>query len=259
MKPANLVLVPGWGLGHAAWASLLPELCAHFCVQLVEFTGYTAQENIAEQAARLRLNEASFAQSAQMLADALPENSVLLGWSLGSLVALKVASLAPARLRGLILIGSTPCFVQRTDWLAAQTPALLDSFCTELAKNPATTIRRFIALFNQGDEQARALGRSLTRALASAPLPDTDALLNGLSWLRDVDLRDEIAHVSTPTLLMHGANDPLMPLAAAVWLQKNLACARLDILPATAHAPFLADPQGFVHRLTDFANALPSP
>ena len=45
-------------------------------------------------------------------------------------------------------------------------------------------------------------------------LPDTATLMTGLDWLRNVDLRGEVAAIALPALLLHGEHDPLMPLAA---------------------------------------------
>ena len=194
---------------------------------------------------------ADFVHASQVLADALPENCTLCGWSLGSLLALQAASAAPQRIRKLILVGGTPSFTQRADWPHAQPPAMLDTFCEAIASDAAGTLKRFIALFNQGDTQARLIGRAMTRQLLASPLADTATLLAGLGWLRDVDLRQQIASITVPTLLIHGENDPLMPLAAAQWLNETLLNAQLEVFSGAAHAPFLNDPDRFATLIGD--------
>ena len=194
---------------------------------------------------------ADFFQTAQALAAALPENCLLCGWSLGAMLALQAAGLAPQRIRKLILVGATPSFTQRADWSHAQPPALLETFSDALAGDAATTLKRFITLFNQGDTQARLVGRSLVTQLLATPLPVTASLLTGLDWLREVDLRQQIASIDVPTQLIHGENDPLMPLAAAQWLAKTLPRAQLEVFSGAAHAPFLNDPDRFATLLGD--------
>jgi pimeloyl-[acyl-carrier protein] methyl ester esterase len=196
-----------------------------------------------------------FEQTAELLAEALPEGSILCGWSLGSLLAMQTAALAPQRFKRLILVGSTPRFTQLGDWPHAQATTLLDLFSEAVARNAIDVLQRFIALLNQGDVKARAISRSMRRQLLADPLPDTAVLLAGLDWLRDVDLRAQLARISTPTLLIHGENDPLMLLPAAQWLAQKLPDARLEIVPGAAHAPFLNDPEGFARRLGDFCDA----
>jgi pimeloyl-[acyl-carrier protein] methyl ester esterase len=79
-------------------------------------------------------------------------------------------------------------------------------------------------------------------------------LSDGLALLRDSDLRTTVADITQATLLLHGARDPLMPVAAAQWLAHSLPQAQLTILPESAHTPFMSDPgacaaaiSGFIH------------
>lgn len=241
----DVALVHGWGFGSAAWEPVVPALAARCCVHLVDLPGYGTAP----------ADGANFVQTAQALSAALPEGTALCGWSLGALLALQAAQLAPQRTGRLILVGATPSFAQRTDWTPAQAPALLDSFTSAVAQDAASTLQRFAALLNQGDAQARTLARTLAAGLQADALPTATTLTTGLGWLRDVDLRAQVPMVTTPTLLIHGAQDPLMPLAAAQWLAGHLPDARLETFADSAHAPFLADPQRFAALVGDFCHA----
>lgn len=240
----DLALIHGWGFGPAVWASLVQPLAARCRVHLVSLSGYGAAP----------ADGANFLDTAQALVDALPPRVALCGWSLGALLAQQAALLAPRRIARLALVAATPSFTQRADWTPAQAPALLESFMAAVAQDAGGTLQRFAALLNQGDAQARSLGRSLAATLASGELPDAATLTKGLAWLRDVDLRDHAPALTMPTLLIHGARDPLMPLAAAEWLAGQLPDARLETLAEAAHAPFLADPARFAERLTEFCH-----
>ena len=172
----------------------------------------------------------------------------------GALLALQAALLAPRRVGRLVLCGATPSFVQRDGWPHAQAATLLDRFDEALADDAAATLKRFIALFNQGDRQARAITRTLSKALAAETPPDGAMLARGLDWLRRVDLRAQLSAIAQPTLLIHGENDPLMPLAAAHWLADALPDARLKVFGGAAHAPFINDPERFARLLADFCH-----
>lgn len=246
--PTDLALIHGWGIGQAAWQPLVAALDPAIRVHLIDLPGY----------GRAPANPASFAQHAAALLDTLPAGAVLCGWSLGGMLALQAACLAPERIGGLILIGATPSFTQRDDWQPAQPPALLETFTAAIAEDAAGTLQRFIALLNQGDRQARKAIRSLASALASAPLADTGSLLQGLDWLRDIDLRPQLAAFTTlavPALLIHGEHDPLMPLAAAQWLQTKLTASHLEIIPGAAHAPFIHTPERIAALIGDYCHA----
>jgi pimeloyl-ACP methyl ester esterase len=241
----DLALIHGWGIGQAAWQPLVAALDPAIRVHLIDLPGY----------GRTPASPASFAQHAADLLDTLPAGTVLGGWSLGGMLALQAACLAPERLGGLILIGGTPSFTQRDDWQPAQPPELLHAFAAAIADDAALTLQRFIALLNQGDRQARKSIRSLASALASAPLADTGSLLQGLGWLRDIDLRPQLAALNLPALLIHGEHDPLMPLAAAHWLHAKLTASQLEIIPGAAHAPFIHTPERIAALIGDYCHA----
>ena len=277
LKP-DLALIHGWGLGSSVWHTLLPALKERFRIHLVSLPGYDLAEDLMNRQSsddpsqnaheqttfrhtlcrtpfHERSRAPSFDEAAEALTEALPEGCIVCGWSLGSMLALQAANLSPQRFKKLILIGSTPSFAQRADWPHAKPPALLNAFSDAVAKGPAGTLQRFIVLLNQGDVQARLFGRTLTQQLMATNLPDTATLLTGLDWLRNVDLRAQIASITLPTLLLHGEHDPLMPLAAAKWLQEELPNAKLEVIAGAAHAAFLNDPTDFAKRIGDYSHA----
>lgn len=252
----DLALIHGWGIGPSAWTALLPLLTPHLRVHLVALPGYGA----ARHPPSALPSAPDFCASAESLVNSLPAGCTLCGWSLGALLALQaVVQEAPAaspRSAGLILCAATPAFTQRADWAHAQPPALLESFRQALASDAAGTLQRFIALQGQGDSQARANSRRLAQALIADGLPDAATLLRGLDWLGAVDLRARLTDLAPklPTLIVHGENDPLMPLAAAHWLKRTLPQSQLEIFAGAAHAPFINDPERFARLIFDFCD-----
>lgn len=245
---SDLALIHGWGMGRHAWTPVLAALARqapHCRIHLLDLPGYAAASP----------DSGSFAQQAQTMLAALPSGVVLCGWSLGALLAMQAAVLMPQRISRLILVGATPCFMQREDWPQAQPPALLDGFMQAIGEQPELTLQRFAALLNQGDAQARHHVRQLRQGLASHPLPEQGSLQQGLRWLREVDLRAVAASIRIPTLLIHGEHDSLMPLAAVHWLHTTLPDSRLDVFADAAHAPFLNDPERFARLLGEYTDA----
>ena len=241
----SLALIHGWGLGRAAWQPIVTAVSACCNVHHVDLPGY------GDAAPDL----CSFEDTARRIVDSLPAGMILCGWSLGALLAMQAALLAPERVAGLVLVGATPCFTRHDGWADAQPTALLNDFAAAVANDGRTTLQRFVALFNQGDAKARPIGRDIARNVLSSPLPATSTLLAGLDWLRDTDLRERVEALSCPLLLIHGERDPLMPLPASRWLADRLPQARLEVFADAAHAPFLNDPGRFAHLVGDFLHA----
>lgn len=245
MTRPDLVLIHGWSLHRGVWSPCLDALGDVADVRLADLPGYGDTPDSGQ----------SFVEAAQSLADSLPMNSTLCGWSLGALLAMQAALLAPERVAGLVLVGATPCFTRHDGWADAQPTALLNDFAAAVANDGRAALQRFVALFNQGDAKARPIGRDIARNVLSSPLPATSTLLAGLDWLRDTDLRERVEALSCPLLLIHGEHDPLMPLPASRWLADRLPQARLEVFADAAHAPFLNDPERFVRLVGEFLHA----
>jgi pimeloyl-[acyl-carrier protein] methyl ester esterase len=224
----ELLLVPGWGFGSAAWSPLIPLLAGHGRIRQTHLTGYGEAIDI----------------------DTLIPATVICGWSLGAQVAMKLAAAHPERVSRLILIGASPRFVRCSDWPAGLAADVLDDFAAAVAANPARALKRFAALVNQGDDDARTATRTLL-ALTGTP-PAAEVLADGLRALRDDDLRAMVSGIKQPTLLIHGDNDALMPVAAAQWLAAHLADAELRILPGRGHAPFLSATTACAESIREF-------
>ena len=62
----------------------------------------------------------------------------------------------------------------------------------------------------------------------------------------------DAARIACPTLLIHGAADPLMPLGAAEALAALIPGAQLAAFAECAHAPFLSRADDFVARARSF-------
>ncbi|PKO89708.1 MAG: pimelyl-ACP methyl ester esterase [Betaproteobacteria bacterium HGW-Betaproteobacteria-12] len=231
-----LVILPGWALGRAPLAASAEALGG----TIIDLPGYGATPACDD-----------FAATVDAIAEQLEPGATLAGWSLGALLALAVAARAPAKVGKLLLLAGTASFVQRNGWPEAMPPATLAEFASAIAADPATPLRHFVAGFNRGDARARAVTAELLRMAA---LPPTDVLTSGLAWLRDVDLRAEAPRVTAPTLLVHGAADPLMPLAAGQALASLIPGARLSVLDDCAHAPFLSRPADFVAAVAPFVH-----
>ena len=74
--------------------------------------------------------------------------------------------------------------------------------------------------------------------------------------LASLDLRDEVAKVKVPVLVLVGEQDEATPPAMSHELAAVLPDARLKIIPGCAHVPQLQAPEIFLEMIADF---LPAP
>ncbi len=244
----DLVLLHGWGLHGGVWDTLMPRLTPHLRVTRVDLPGHGRSHDVPMPPTLTEL-------TLQVMAGIAP-GAVLLGWSFGGLVALEAALEMPQRMRGLILANSTPRFVTAPDWPHAMLPETLQEFADGLVTDYRDTLRRFLSLQVRGDESARGSLRELRDSLFAHGEPDTASLATALKILRDSDLRSRLKQVSVPTLALASGYDRLTPPEASVSMAEQIPGARLEILPKSAHAPFISHAEAFAAAVLRFVQDL---
>jgi len=235
-----LVLVHGWGMNAGVWAGLPEALTERFAPVALDLPGHGGAPFSPEQWSLDHWAQAGLDQADERLPGGEGAPAVWLGWSLGGLVALQAARLAPERVKALVLVTATPRFVRAVDWQVAVPEGTLGQFHDGLLADPAGTLERFLALQVRGSEDARGLLRRLRTGLAEQPAPDPAALAQGLQLLREEDLRGPLPDIRPPALWLFGERDTLVPAAAAERVALLMPEARVQVLPGAAHAPWLS-------------------
>ncbi len=238
-----LALIHGWGFHSGVWDGFVPPLAQRYRVHLVDLPGHG------------RSRETPFGtldEVADNIARGIPDGTVLCGWSLGGMLAQRVALRHPRKARSLVLVSTTPCFVARSGWEHGTQSATLDEFARGMQDDPAAALDAFLHLNAFAAQGARAAARALSQRLGERPQASREALDAGLALLRDTDLRGDVAGLSLPVIAIHGSRDRVVPVGAGRWLAASIAGARLIELPGSAHLPFVTDRDATLAALRAF-------
>lgn len=227
-RPA-LVMLHGWGSSAAVWQPVIEQLSRDYDCYSPDLPGHAASE----------LEQSDLPSLSRQILKGINRPAIWLAWSLGALMAIKAALLAPQQVQGLLIVSGSPKFVRSDDWPNAMPADVYDQFLDEYRANPARAQQRFIALQMHGDRHAREVHKELH---ASASPADSD-ILWGLEMLGLYDLHQEMAELSCPVHCLYGASDKLIPVAVGEDMQ---AFAKVTIWADTGHAPFLSDKQRFL-------------
>lgn len=164
----------------------------------------------------------------------------LVGMSLGGLIAQVAALTKPERVRSLTLIGSEPL-----GWTGPELPGIAPEFLEHFAgfaeldwadRDAVTSFLLTIARLSANSDDAFDSSRETARIAAELDRA-TDirsAFNHGIVVLRD-DWSGRLPQVSQPALVIHGREDPILPLANGEALASTLPESRLVVLDGVGH------------------------
>ena len=239
----DLVLLHGWAMHSGIWDSVRSQLAQYFRLHLVDLPGHGVSPTPWIHGPDILKN------MSEMIVDSLPEHSIICGWSLGGQIAMRLALDIPERINKLILVSTTPCFVQHEDWIWAMEEATLKLFIKNLKQDYTSTLNRFFTLQISGDVNTISLLRQLRKIIFREGVPDQDGLQIGMKILLTTDLRRSIKNISQPVTLLHGDRDVIVHPNAARWLHEHLQDSKLIMLPDCGHIPFLSHTDQFLSNI----------
>lgn len=242
----DIVLLHGWGLNAEVWQTIIPRVASQFRIHLVDLPGYGRSHDFTPM---------SIQSMADVVWEQAPKNAIWLGWSLGGLVASRIALDHPNEVKALITVASSPCFGTHDEWQGIK-PEVLLNFEQMLAENFQRTVERFLALQTLGTESAREDARTLKSVVLALPMPSVEALNMGLESLRIEDLREKLTHLQVPFLRIYGYLDGLVPRKIAGKLDELYPNSLSVVMRNSAHAPFISHPDEFCETLIQFAKSL---
>ena len=240
-----VVLVHALGLDHRMWTAVARHLAGRGHPVL----RYDVQGHGASQMGPQVDMAALVADAARVIAEWDCGPVVMVGLSMGGLVAQGLAMGHPDRVRALVLANTT----------AHYPPASQDTFVRRAARvraeGMAAVIDEVLPRYLSADFMARepaASARLRERLLHCSPTGYAACC----EALAQADMRAGLAQITAPTWVVSGALDQAAPLALQEALVQGIANARHTVLPC-AHLPTLEAPQAFIEGLDQFLAGLP--
>jgi len=278
----TLMLLHGWGMNSQVWEPVREALESQYHLLWVDLPGYGFNRHIQAQ---------SLEQMVTLIAEHTPENTHLMGWSLGGLVAQALVQKIPHRIKSMTLVTSTPRFSQDLSkdedkiWQHAMSDEVLNRFAQNLKQDTEKTLKKFIALQFIGVKDAKQAQNNLINnilynqkiskkwggvflkdrvKLRTAPesvpeseqsnIPTQEALDVGLTILKHTDLRKLTP--SCPEHWIFAEYDRLIPKEVINDLISLRPDAEITLLEKAGHVPFITHSDAFLIRATDFIDAL---
>lgn len=223
----TIVFLNGLSQSTVSWILTTPYFKDNYKIVLLDFIFQGQSDKEGEWR-----DFDTHAHDVRKVLDELKLNKVILaGLSYGSLVAQHFAVLYPERLEKLVLLSTfahkTPYFeaIELAWWRALELggyPLMLDIMLPavlseEYFKNPLIPID----LMKQARQEVNGEKEALFKLMEATKVRN--------------DYRKELNRITTPTLIVQGEKDLLLPVHMAAEVQKNIKDSVLKVIPGAGH------------------------
>ena len=215
----SLVLLHGWAFNRDIFQSLIDKYKANYRITVIDLPGHGRSRDI----------DGNIESWCNELTKIIPEQSILLGWSLGGLLSTYIAS--QIEISKLILVAATPCLINNENWNYGISSEVFDQFAINLKNDSTKSLKRFVSLQSKDKSQLQELYKSIQKYPASH-----SALNTGLEIIINSDLRDIYKDIAVPKTTILGSLDTLVPVKIKEWYE---AVGSQTSIIRSGHLPFI--------------------
>jgi pimeloyl-ACP methyl ester carboxylesterase len=235
----TLVLLHGFGEDARMWDDFIPGRFPNQTLHIPTYAEWSDCLTIADYARKIQ--------------GTLPsdETFILIGHSMGGYIAMELAKQFPQRIKGVVMLHSTPVADSEEKKKQRDKTA---GFIQE--HGPETFIRSFVA--NLFTPHFVATHQTLIQKLADryATLSQAGLIASTLAMKVRDDLQDFVRSSDIPTLFVLGEMDPLIPVEAIVELLAGKDQHKYVILSGVAHQGCYEAPEETYAVINQFINEL---
>lgn len=230
-----VIFIHGWNMAASVWDMQLDSFSkAGLEAIAVDLRGHGDSADMAP------FNVAQSAKDIKTLVDNRHyERPIIVGWSMGAMVAIEYALSYPDELAGICLVGGTPRFIRTEDFPHGLPPKDLKGMKLKLRRDFERCIAEFRAAISSGLTPEEKI------LVADTPLPRACAAKEGLDELASVDLRHRLGQINIPVLLIHGTQDRVCPPGASAYMEGEIKGSQVVLIEGAGHLPFLSHREVF--------------
>ncbi|MCF6094286.1 alpha/beta hydrolase [Microaerobacter geothermalis] len=232
MNKPQIIMLPGWGMEASVWGLFQDKLSKYFDLSFIEWRGVSSLTCFRERVI----------QQIETKIEAENKSSlILLGWSLGSLVAFEIATRYPSIINRLIILGGTSRFIkdESEQYHVGWHRRMVERMKFQLQRDKQKCLSAFYqSMFSSGEQERGDHERFLRIVKEKFCGDDTTSLLVGLDYLIQIDLRDKLKLIQAPLLLIHGEDDRICPVSAVQHISGVVKGSEIKILSGVGHVPF---------------------
>jgi pimeloyl-[acyl-carrier protein] methyl ester esterase len=248
---APIVLVHGWAANGAFFRDLATELAKSHRVYTLTLRGHPGSETGAAPLTieTLANDIAHFFEVLEL------RGAIALGWSMGAMALWAAAPRIATRLSGLIVEDMSPRLINDTTWehgiSSGYGEANIAGTVSEIEADWTSYVSRFAPrMFAASMREACPE----LEAWAAGEMAKCDAQAMASYWrsMAAQDFRAALARITTPMLVIHGADSQVYDDGATEFIAQTAPNAKRVVIPGAGHVPHLEAPDDFLNHIEAF-------
>ncbi|MFJ2684979.1 alpha/beta fold hydrolase [Pseudomonas sp. NPDC087342] len=246
--PSTLVFSHGFGCDQTMWRYLVDHFTGRFKVVLYDLVG--AGQSDLDAYDREKYNSlAGYARDLSEIIDQYASGPVIVvGHSVSGMIGALADRLSPGKIAAHVMIGPSPCYIDVDDYVGGfkleDIHSLLDTLDSNYLGWSST-----MAPVIMGAPGQPALGEELTNSFCRTE-PEIAKQFARVTFLSDN--RQDIAGLTTPTLIVQSTDDLIAPVAVGEYLHAVLPNSTLSLVANVGHCPHMSAPSACSKAMDQF-------
>jgi pimeloyl-ACP methyl ester carboxylesterase len=250
----TIVLIHGFTDSLHSWDRVVETLEDDFHLLRFDLPGHGLSSAIED-------NDYSNENTVRLVKDVLDalaiNQPVLVGNSLGGLVAWRLAAQSPDQIKGLVLLSPGGVPFNGVGEEPVSVPAMMKFY---LKSAPEAGVRTALKAMHANPDRVSDMQVATYRDMMRIP-GNGEAFVARAEQFTLPDPQADMARITAPTQLLWGDADVLLPVEQADTFQQNIAQATVTRLPDVGHLPHWEAPElvtAAIRTMAESHNALPS-
>jgi sigma-B regulation protein RsbQ len=235
-----IIFAHGFGCDQNMWRYVWPAFAQDFRVVLFDHVGAGGADPRAWDAARHASLQAYADDVLAICRELDLQDVVFVGHSVSAMIGVLAAAGDPARFARLVLIGPSPRYIDDDNgYRGGFAREDIDDLLRSLESNYLGWSAAMAPVI-MGNPDRPELGEELTNSFCRSD-PEIARSFAQVTFLSDN--RSDLARVTTPSLVLQCADDPIAPEVVGRYVQRHMPACELALLQATGHCPNLSAPE----------------
>lgn len=246
----TIMFAHGFGCDQNMWRFVTPSFTDTYKVVLFDHIGAGKSDSSAYNFNRYNTLQ-GYANDVIAICHSLSLTEVIfVGHSVSAMIGVLAAISEPALFDNLVLVGPSPCYINKEDYVGGFSNADIESLLDSMESNYlgwSTMMAPAIMANNDRPHLSEELVKSF--CMADPEIAQHFARTTFLS-----DNRADLSKLNTRTLILQCSQDLIAPMEVGAYVHQHIANSILVVLQATGHCPNLSAPEETSRAILHYLN-----